>query len=89
MYFPKVGTDECLDHSHKVVINLHMVQFNELQFAIDFFMQFDFQASFEVEYSSIQSKMTESEQDISMPIFSIKSFVKSIYPFEEVTDEVA
>ena len=51
-------------------------------------MQFDFQASFEVEYSSIQSKMTESEQDISMPIFSIKSFVKSIYPFEEVTDEV-
>ena len=51
-------------------------------------MQFDFQASFEVEYSSIQSKMTESEQDISMPIFSIKSFVKSIYPFEEVIDEV-
>ena len=65
-----------------------MVQFNELQFAIDFFMQFDFKASFEVEYSSIQSKMTESEQDISMPIFSIKSFVNSIYPFEEVTDEV-
>ena len=35
-------------------------------------------------------KMSDSEQEISdsMPVFSINSYLKSIYPFEEVKDEI-
>ena len=38
----------------------------------------------------MMKKMSDSEQEISdsMPVFSINSYLKSIYPFEEVKDEI-
>ena len=50
----------------------------------------DLEDEFEPIEDENDEKMIDLDQDISntMPIFSVKSYLKSIYPFEEVTDQI-
>ena len=47
----------------------------------------DLEDEFETDDSMSETEQEQPETSETMPVFNIRNYVKSIYPFEEITDE--
>ena len=47
----------------------------------------DLEDEFETDDSMSETEQEQPETSENMPVFNIRNYVKSIYPFEEITDE--